>query len=312
MSARLSDSRSALLTGLHPGFVACLSVVAGAPGEQLLTDLDALSVAEKLADGSVPLANWLKNAVALAGPKKEGEIFARYLRLVHDVVARGLGAPEPILQLGHTNSQRRLGEDAAPNRPVNKHSDTGSVAHLSRGHAAYKLDPMYINTRRVKAITGRDVALAPESYLSAKDAAIDLRVRHARLLKRWLDDSDGEVCSFLEDRRQERLAGGRIFTAHTWFRFRNVQGQEDGPRLAHTTFSDSESSKAKLRLELPIEQSHIVEGSPGQLMTGTVSNLFVCAMVFKSEPSKVTAVPIFIGYKMTQGSWGQIIPAPRR
>ncbi|WP_437606085.1 hypothetical protein WMF20_34290 [Sorangium sp. So ce834] len=78
VSAQLSGSRAALLAGLDGRFVASLPQVA-APGEQILTDLDALNATAALVDGTAPLALWLKNAVALAGPRKEVEVFQRAL-----------------------------------------------------------------------------------------------------------------------------------------------------------------------------------------------------------------------------------------
>ncbi|MEO7592728.1 MAG: hypothetical protein ABI134_16055, partial [Byssovorax sp.] len=60
LSARLGESRRALLAHISVELVASLSV-ASSPGEQVLMDLTALSSAGELADGSVPLRAWLSN-----------------------------------------------------------------------------------------------------------------------------------------------------------------------------------------------------------------------------------------------------------
>ncbi|WP_437968944.1 Clp protease N-terminal domain-containing protein [Sorangium sp. So ce260] len=91
ISAGLTESRRALLAGISPELVASLPDAA-APGAQVLTDLDALRTTGALADGSVPLATWLQNAVALSGPREEAAVFRRALSLVRG--ARG-GTAEP-------------------------------------------------------------------------------------------------------------------------------------------------------------------------------------------------------------------------
>lgn len=74
VSAQLVGSRDALLVGIDGRLVAGLPSAA-TPSDQILRDLDTLNSASVLADGSMPLATWLANAVAQAGPRKEGAIF---------------------------------------------------------------------------------------------------------------------------------------------------------------------------------------------------------------------------------------------
>lgn len=81
ISAGLSESRQALLATIASDFVAGLPVVKR-PGEQILSDLDVLSTTGKLTDGSIPIVIWLKNALALAEPRKESEVFRRVLNEV--------------------------------------------------------------------------------------------------------------------------------------------------------------------------------------------------------------------------------------
>ncbi len=90
VSARLAGGRMALLAGIDANFVAGLPQTA-VPGEQLLTDLDALNAAGSLADDTNPLVRWLRNAIALAEPRKESEVFRRALTQLD-----GVGqAPKP-------------------------------------------------------------------------------------------------------------------------------------------------------------------------------------------------------------------------
>lgn len=75
-TARLADSRSPLLAGIEPGLVAGVPRVA-TPSGQIMQDLDALNSVGVLPDGSLPLAIWLANAIALAGQRKEVATFER-------------------------------------------------------------------------------------------------------------------------------------------------------------------------------------------------------------------------------------------
>lgn len=74
VAARLVESRASLFAGVDPGFVAGLAHGA-TPSDQLLSDLDAMNTARTLADGSMPLAIWLANALTLAGALRESAIF---------------------------------------------------------------------------------------------------------------------------------------------------------------------------------------------------------------------------------------------
>lgn len=66
--------RTACLAGLPRSLVASLST-ARTQSEQILSDLDDLNRIKTLADGSVPLLQWLRNAEALAGPRTQALIF---------------------------------------------------------------------------------------------------------------------------------------------------------------------------------------------------------------------------------------------
>ena len=74
LSARLMDSRDALLAGLPPPIIAALSH-AGSAADQLLRDLDALNTMGNLVNGANPIVTWLRNAMALTKLRHEGEVF---------------------------------------------------------------------------------------------------------------------------------------------------------------------------------------------------------------------------------------------
>ncbi len=85
LSAGLVAQRGAMLGGLSPSFIASISL-ASSPGAQLNVDIQTLSnngpALLVLADGSLPIVTWLKNAIHLAGPRLESLVFKRVLATI--------------------------------------------------------------------------------------------------------------------------------------------------------------------------------------------------------------------------------------
>jgi tetratricopeptide (TPR) repeat protein len=81
VTSGLAGERRALLVELDPHIRGMLPMQqGGAPDAQMLVDLSELNHHGELADGTVPLHIWLKNAVALVGPRAEGNVFRRALK----------------------------------------------------------------------------------------------------------------------------------------------------------------------------------------------------------------------------------------
>jgi Effector-associated domain 5 len=79
--AGLAQSRGALLAGVDRGLV--MELPAARSGRaQLLVDLAELNRITTLADGTVPLVDWLNNAILLAGPRLGAEVFRAALEAV--------------------------------------------------------------------------------------------------------------------------------------------------------------------------------------------------------------------------------------
>jgi hypothetical protein len=74
VSADLAAARDALLAGLDRGLIATL-LAAKSPGALIFGDLHALNGMSRLADGSLPLEGWLRNAERLASPRAEAALF---------------------------------------------------------------------------------------------------------------------------------------------------------------------------------------------------------------------------------------------
>jgi formylglycine-generating enzyme required for sulfatase activity len=114
-SAGLGASRSALLSGIGAGFVLAIPV-APRPVDQILCDLHALNVPGALADGSVPLEIWLKNAIALAPTRPEVALFMALQRIASAVggAVRAAGLPPEV---------RAPAASARPSRPTPSYPD---------------------------------------------------------------------------------------------------------------------------------------------------------------------------------------------
>lgn len=177
---------------------------------------------------------------------------------------------------------------------------------------AYKLSPLYVNGRRVTTLIGS----ASISFHFQESAAVPERVRqyqvcigYAEFLAQWLNRSRRDVAPFEIDWLGGRVTGGRIFTMNRHLTFINAQGHRRGESLAYTTFPELGQDRSSLRLELPLHPAHVVAGSPGELMKGKVSDLFVCAEVLDVALNRVRAIPIFIGHQVMQGPMEQIVGA---
>lgn len=87
IEAGLVRSRETLLSGLGEELRTGL-FAHGVPKDQMLLDLNKLNALEKLVDGSAPLATWLKNAIRLAEPRPEVDIFKRMLEQIEREAGR--------------------------------------------------------------------------------------------------------------------------------------------------------------------------------------------------------------------------------
>ncbi|MEZ4297647.1 MAG: hypothetical protein R3B70_21990 [Polyangiaceae bacterium] len=175
----------------------------------------------------------------------------------------------------------------------------------------YKFDPLYVNGRRITTLVGSPSVfqyVGGALGLSQKEQDYQISVAYAELLRRWLAEAGKEVAPFEVDWASGRIAPNRVFTVQRHFTFRNARAlQKNVEPLAYTTFPELGPDGSDLRLELALHPSHVVVGSPGDLMAGKVSDLFVCALVLESSAERVAAVPLFIGHLLTQGPEALIV-----
>ncbi|MEZ4309083.1 MAG: hypothetical protein R3F14_13690 [Polyangiaceae bacterium] len=86
LSAGLADSRTTLLAGLDPAFVARLPTD-DIPANQVSLDLHALNEAGRLKGGAVPLEIWLQNALLVTSGREEEPVFRDALARTREAAA---------------------------------------------------------------------------------------------------------------------------------------------------------------------------------------------------------------------------------
>ncbi|MFG2294258.1 trypsin-like peptidase domain-containing protein [Streptomyces sp. NPDC048603] len=105
-------TRQLLFAGILPKYRAALPQYP-APGQQVLSDLNAMNQVERLIDGSVPLDRWLRNAVDQLTEAAARDLFQGAL----DRVARNsAGEPDvaPDLPTGETKEEIVFRDDTVP------------------------------------------------------------------------------------------------------------------------------------------------------------------------------------------------------
>lgn len=107
----LAAAQDSILTALPPSYVAMLRDE-GAPGERLLSRLNQMNRTGRLADGSLPLAMWLRAAALFAHPREQAAVFEEALAELDIASARGplhVGLPGS-LHAGFVGRERLLAD----------------------------------------------------------------------------------------------------------------------------------------------------------------------------------------------------------
>lgn len=178
------------------------------------------------------------------------------------------------------------------------------------GAGSYQLDPFYLNARRVIALVGpatlESVPRRMPVYPDEKSTRLAELATFARALKKHLDENASSVPSFEVLLAQDKIEVGQLFTTFRDFACSNVSVlRPKGPARVHCRFDDIPSPGRQVRLVLGLHRDHLAPGSPGEWLTGNVSDLHVVAVVHAVREAEVEAIPLFIGRRQTGGGeWG--------
>lgn len=161
------------------------------------------------------------------------------------------------------------------------------------------LDPYYVNQRRISMLVGaapHAQALRVASTLGdEKQRALATFSAFEDLLKRWLLET--KPPSFEAMVTQGTAAPGTCFTVFRDFYckgLRVVGGSKPNP-VIHAKYPGLARDGSDLKIELRVNVDHLMPGSPGDLLSGRVSDLFIVAVVHEQKDEAVICVPIFIG-----------------
>ena len=170
------------------------------------------------------------------------------------------------------------------------------------------LEPLYLNERRVTSLAGAEVVAAALGRLvPLRQAGFEKSNENTRLvtvatvLARWLLAQDGAIESFEKLWLQDELTVGRVFTVHRSFYCRNLRVLRKSsvePR-ALAKYAGLGADGGEVQLHLRLNRDHLVPGSPGDLLNGQVTDLFVVAVVQNVSHSVVEAVPVFMGHRLS-------------
>ena len=137
-------------------------------------------------------------------------------------------------------------------------------------------------------------------------------MRCAELLREWLQSASADVSPLHVDYLSGTLAPGRLFTYEGFLWCKNVGAfRSKGNPMVYVDIAQLGPNRSAARLNLQLHRDHVVVGSPGELLTGKVADLFVLAQAIGVEKAEVAAVPVFIGYLREQGPFEIALRAGR-
>lgn len=179
----------------------------------------------------------------------------------------------------------------------------------------HPLDPLYVNQRRVATLVGAEVlcdALARVGGWDLKQHSYLSSVKSGELLRSWLEATKGQLGPVQESCLKQSLAPGDLFTyeGHLWCRNAHGRNRKQKP-LAYVELPQLGPNDNDVKLEFLLHPTHVVVGSPGELLSRKVANLFVLAHTHRVTAERIEAVPIFIGYLRKQGMLEYPLPVKR-
>jgi hypothetical protein len=167
----------------------------------------------------------------------------------------------------------------------------------------WTLEPYYLNVRRVASLAGSGVvaaalgAVVGRGFATKAQEVIDLMAMRD-VFEAWLRKNATVIEPFEMLLLQNRIAPGLVFSVHNDFYFKNIRVmRRRGEPQMHANFEFDR----KMVLRLRVHRDHVATGSPGDLLSGHVHELFVVAVAIEVSPNEVVAVPVFVGIRVRRG-----------
>ncbi len=176
----------------------------------------------------------------------------------------------------------------------------------------FDLAAYYLNQRRLAELAGANVlanavALVGGGISARAQAHLELAASKDVLLA-WLRANRDVVRPLEEFLLLDNVRPGSLFTVVRAFCCRNVRGgRTTGPAVMHTKIA-SLVGESELRFRL--HRDHVAPGSPGDLLSGRVSDLFAVGVIETSQDGVINAIPLVIGKLVTRTDRSSLMAVP--
>lgn len=178
----------------------------------------------------------------------------------------------------------------------------------------FPLDPLYLNERRVAALTGVDVFIQSmgESLGFEKRNEHLRALKTAEVLRDWIVQEGEPIPSVQAAYLTDSLKLNQLVTYEGNLWSRNARGRNPRVKpLAYSMLKGVGPDQADVRFELELYPEHVVVGSAGERLTGQLTDMFVLAQITDLGRPTVRAKPIFIGYLGEYAFMGAFYPTRR-
>ena len=178
----------------------------------------------------------------------------------------------------------------------------------------FPMDPLYLNERRVAALTGVEV------FVAAMGASLgyDKRNQHIRslrtteVLRKWVGAQHQTIPSIQAACLIGNLRTNQLVTFEGTLWSKNAKGNRRRERsVAYTALKGLGPEQAELTVEFDLHPEHVVVGSAGDRLKGKLADMFVLAQTSDITPDLIRAVPVFIGYLGEYKFMGRFFPPHR-
>lgn len=176
------------------------------------------------------------------------------------------------------------------------------------------MDPLYLNERRVAALTGVEVFVqAMGASLGYEKRNQHIRsLRTAEVLREWIGVQDNTIPSIQAACLTGSLRTNQLITFEGTLWSKNARGNGRRERsVAYTRLNELGPEQADLTLEFDLHPDHVVIGSAGDRLKGKLADMFVLAQTSEIDHGLVRAIPVFIGYLGEYKFMGEFFPPHR-
>lgn len=170
---------------------------------------------------------------------------------------------------------------------------------LNSAPAFFPLDPLYLNERRVAALTGAEVFIGSMgSAIGFEKRNEHIRIlRTAEVLREWIGVQKEGIMSVQAAWLTGRIRSNQLVTFEGTLWSKNARGnRRKESSVAYARLSELGPERTDMTIEFALHPDHVVVGSAGDRLKGKLADMFVLAQVSEIAQDVIHAIPVFIGY----------------